>query len=430
MSGYKKKIQNHPKYALSLKWIKLISFTGFIQIIVQGIGFLSGILIIRLLPSNEYAYLTIANSMQGVMNILADPGVGIGLSAIGGKVWQDRDRFSQLINTALSLRQKFAVGSAIIITPVMIWMLISNNASITYTILITVAILIELHFYLKIAVLGNVPRFHSQITFIQKIDLTTALSRFTLLSIASLTRINVVVAAFTSTMTSGLQSFLLDKKASREIDTKAEISKEYKQDIFKLVKHLLPSAIFFSLQGQLNVFLISIFGNTQNIAEIGALGRLAVLFSVLNSIMSSIILPGFARCQSMVVLRRRYFQIVLSFTGFGIILLALTLMFPNQILWVLGSKYSHLQQELIWMVATTILANLGGVMWSLCSAKGWIENVWVEIPIRIFLQILLLAILNISTVKGVLIFSLISNIPQIIISAFLAVRGLRNTNVI
>jgi len=408
-----------------LYWFKLLSKFVSVQLIVQFIGAVSGFILIRTLSKEDFAYFTIANSMQAVMNILADSGVGVGLSAIGGKVWQDRYRFGQLINTAMELRRWFALISVIIVTPIMIWLLISNNASITYTLFITVAVLVELHFYLEIAVLGTIPRLHSQINFIQYLDFVTVISRLILLVTAYLFYLNAAVATFISTLASGLQAFLLKRNISDKIDTEAKISHEDRKYVLGLVKNLLPSAIFYSIQGQLTVVLISLFGNTQQVAEVGALGRLAILFSVINSVMSSIVLPSFARCQSVTLLRKRYIHIILSFIGIGAILLVVTAIFPKQLLWILGNKYSNLEKELFWMMGGSVVANIGGVMWSLCSVKGWVEKVWIEIPIRIFIQIIMLIIVDISTVRGVLIFSFISSFPPIIISGWLADRGLK-----
>ena len=83
-------------------------FVSF-QILAQSIGVLSGILLVRTLDRREYAFFTIANSMQGMMNLLADTGLSIGLTSIGGRVWQDRFRFGQLIGTTMHLRRRLAV---------------------------------------------------------------------------------------------------------------------------------------------------------------------------------------------------------------------------------------------------------------------------------------------------------------------------------
>ncbi len=67
-------------------WGKLISVTGSAQVLIQALGFISGIIIIRLLPTEEYAFYTLANTMLGTMNILSDAGVSTGVMAQGGKV--------------------------------------------------------------------------------------------------------------------------------------------------------------------------------------------------------------------------------------------------------------------------------------------------------------------------------------------------------
>jgi len=56
-----------------------------VQIIVQLLGFLSGILLIRILEQREYAFFTIANTMQGTLNLLADVGISVGLVSICGR---------------------------------------------------------------------------------------------------------------------------------------------------------------------------------------------------------------------------------------------------------------------------------------------------------------------------------------------------------
>src|SRR6267142_4229536 len=94
-----------------------------VQVIVQLIGFLSGILLIRMLEQREYAFFTIANTMQGTLNLLADVGISVGLVSIGGRVWQDRHRFGQLISTALSVRRKLGAVAIIIVTPVLYFLL-------------------------------------------------------------------------------------------------------------------------------------------------------------------------------------------------------------------------------------------------------------------------------------------------------------------
>src|ERR1700680_1512665 len=86
-----------------------------VQAVVLIIAFSSGILLVRWLPPREYAFFTIANAMQATLLLLADIGISIGLISIGGRVWQDRHRFGELINTGLSLRRKLAAAALLLL---------------------------------------------------------------------------------------------------------------------------------------------------------------------------------------------------------------------------------------------------------------------------------------------------------------------------
>src|SRR5947208_7538580 len=152
-----------------------------VQIIVQLVGFLSGILLIRMLEQRQYAFFTIANTIQGTLNLLADVGIIVGLVSIGGKVWQNPPRFSQLISPARHLRRRLALVAAIAITPLLYFMLAKNGAPSNYTALLTILVLIGLAIQLDVVVLGVIPRLRADIGVIQRIDLIGAILRLTIL---------------------------------------------------------------------------------------------------------------------------------------------------------------------------------------------------------------------------------------------------------
>src|SRR5437764_14858586 len=114
---------------------------ALVQAAVQIIAFASGILLVRWLPQREYAFFTIANAMQATLMLLADIGISVGLISIGGRIWQDRHRFGELINTGLGLRRKLAAIAAIIVAPILYAMLTKNGASSIYALLLIVVVL-------------------------------------------------------------------------------------------------------------------------------------------------------------------------------------------------------------------------------------------------------------------------------------------------
>jgi hypothetical protein len=388
-----------------------------VQVAVQLMGAASGILLVRALSQSEYAYFTIANSMQATMSILADSGVGIGLSAIGGKVWQDRHRFGELINTALRLRRYLASIAAAVVAPILFWLLVSNGASKPYAGVITLAVLLALNYQLLAGVLMIVPRLHSQISRVQKLDAMLAASRLVLLAAAYLIFLNAGIALFAGIVGIIAQYIFLKRWTTDNVERHAPINQEDRSTMLGIVKHQAPNAVFYCLQGQLTIWLISIFGNTRNIAEIGALGRLGMIFSIISAVMSSIVLPGFARCQSAALLRRRYWQIVGCAILFGCCLLIPALLFPNEILWILGKPYAHLTRELPLMVSGSVLNAIAAVMLSLNMAKGWVKRYWLNIPCLIVLQASLILVLDMSHTYDVLLFGILSALPGVCFSA-------------
>src|SRR3981081_4195676 len=160
---------------------RIVGNFAFVQAVVQMIGFLSGILLIRYLDQREYAYFTIANTMQGTLNTLADIGISVGLVSIGGRVWQDRNRFGQLVKTASHLRRKLGAIAAVVITPILFFMLVKNGAPTPYSLILIALVLAGLAVQLSLGVLGVVPRLLSDIGRIQTIDLVGALARLLVL---------------------------------------------------------------------------------------------------------------------------------------------------------------------------------------------------------------------------------------------------------
>jgi O-antigen/teichoic acid export membrane protein len=407
-------------------WAKILSKFVSIQIVVQALTLVSGIFLVRTLSQKEYAYYTIATSMQGTMTILADMGISIGLSAIGGKVWQNKYRFGQLINTALHLRYYLAAASILFVAPISIWMLSRNGASLWYAASITMMVLLGLNFQLTIGVLNIVPRLHSQINQIQKLDLVFNISRIVLLGVSYLTLFNTVVVTFMASLALGIQRFFLGNLVADNIDRKAPLNNEDSAEILKIIKQSAPNTIFYCFQGQLTVWLLSIFGSVETVAEIGALGRLAVIFAVIGSVMTGIVLPSFARCQSPKFLFRRYAQILATISLFSAALVALAALFPNQLLWIIGSKYSHLQSELILVIVSSGLLFVVNTMWSLNATKAWLNLVWLQIPGVLIAQIITLILIDVSTLKGAIIFGMAPLIPGFILNSFMTYKGFKN----
>ena len=413
-----------PRLPRLLRWGKTLSKFVVVQVVVQAVGVASGILLVRTLSRTEYAFFTLAFAMQSTMSILADSGVGIGLASIGGRVWQDPRRFGQLVATALGLRRRLAAIAVLAVAPLLVWLLWTNGASTSYALLLTLLVLVGLSFQLTTVVLMVVPRLRSQLGRVQAIDLVGALARLALVAAAYFIFLNAAVATAATAASVLAQYLLLKRWTPDSIDAAAQPSALDRAEMRSIIKSQVPNSVFYCLQGQVTVWLVALFGSTQSIAEVGALGRLGVVFAVVGAVMTSIVLPGFARCQSPDVLRRRYLQIMGASVFIALSVVALARLFPDQLLWVLGAKYSHLRDALLLTMTLTAFGGVITMMWALNSTKAWIRHSWLNIPAVLVTQALLLSFLNISTLEGVLWFGILSLVPTLLLNAMLSYRGL------
>ncbi len=173
------------------------------------------------------------------------------------------------------------------------------------------------------------------------------------------------------------------------------------------------------------MIVISIFGHTKEIAEVGALGRLGAIFTILGSVLTTVVLPRFARVQLRRELIRKYIQVVCCYLAGGGALLFLAFLFPDQLVWVLGAKYKGLQSDVRYIVAASLLVSFIGLVFSLNAAKGWVGGLYYSIPVIVVCQFLAAAFLNLATVRGAVLFGTLPLTGGLLVMLPLAWRGIR-----
>ncbi len=414
-------------YPRAYHWVSACLRLGSVQVIVQACGLVSGFLLIRCLTKEQYAWFTITGVMQGALSLLADNGVGWALMAEGGKVFQDRVAFGRLINSAFSVRRWLAAIAAPIVIPALFYLLRRANAPLWLTLLLIATVATTFHFSLKAGVLNVVPRLRGHITQLQNLDLLPTLGRLaSFLALAAAHLLDVASASLVAAGAACAQYFLLRSWTAADIDIHAPSSAAERKAILKVVKQVTANTIFYCVQGQLSVWLIATFSTADKIAEIGALGRLAVVFGVIGSVVNNVITPAFARCREKRKLLRTYFYVLAGFFALCCGLMLVAFVFPHQILWVLGKRYANLQHEFYLMVFLTLSNAFIATMYSLNSSRAWMDVAWIEIPMRITLQIVLVSTLDISSVSGVLWLSIWSNLSPLLINIILSFRGFRS----
>ena len=396
-------IQNNPKYTKLFELGKLVSLTGSAQIIIQVVGMVTGIFIIRMLTTQEYAYYTIANTMLGTMTILADGGISIGVMNQGGKVWNDKQQLGAVMSTGLALRKLFAIYSLLISVPILAYLLWHQGAG-PWTILLIVLTLIPAFFAaLSDSLLEIFPKLNQDVKSLQFNQVLVAIFRL-LLSFVS---VFFLPFTFIAILASGIPrlygNFKLKAIAHKFADGGVAPDDQRRKDMLKVVKATLPGAIYYCLSGQITIWLVSIFGTASSIAQVGALGRFSMLLSIFSVLFSTIITPRFARFPDHVgLLASRFIQFFAVLVILSLAIIGVTYLFPSQILWILGKDYSDLNHALILSIIGGCMNLAAGALFSLTTSRGWIVNPVILITYNILTVILGLLILDVSTIEGIL----------------------------
>lgn len=400
-------------------WGKLVTITGSAQIIIQAIGLISGILIIRLLSTSEYAVYTLANMMLGTITLLSDGGISSGVMAQGGQVWTDKQMLGGVLASGLNLRRKVGLITILIALPILFYLLIHNGQSILMSFLVISSLVPALLAALSDSLLEIIPKLHQDVKAIQKNQLSVTVIRF-MITVISL---YVFPFAFISIFAAGVARIYGNLKLRKIVYSYAQkdatSNKTVEIAILKVVKRVLPGSLYYSFSSQMTTWLISIIGHTESVAQIGALGRLSMVLNIFVMIFGTLVVPRFARLpKDSNLLFKRYSQIKLSAICLFAIVILFTSIFSHNILWILGKGYYNLEYELILNMVGSCIGILSGISFSLYSSRGWAIKPIVLIPLDLSVVIIGLFLFNVTTVRGVLTYNIFTSIGLLIINAF------------
>jgi O-antigen/teichoic acid export membrane protein len=240
-------ISANPRYSKIIKWSKLITITGGSQAIVQITSLISGVIIIRLLPTKEYALYTLANTMLATMTILADSGVTIAVMSEGGKVWTDEKKLGVVLSTGLDLRKRFAIASLCISIPILAYLLLYHGASKLVTFAIVASMIPAFLAAMSDSIYEIVPRLHQEIKPLQKNQISVSLTRVILSSITLIIAPFSFLVILANAIPRIYGNIQLKRLASKSASLQEVPSPEIKRRILSVVKLSIPGLVYYCI---------------------------------------------------------------------------------------------------------------------------------------------------------------------------------------
>lgn len=392
-----------------------VSFTSG-EAMLQVLQAVNGLLLVWLLSVEDFAVYAVFTAAMGFASQMLGFGITPTIISLVGMDFQDKAKVGRYLMAGSSLR----LWMLLIVSPLGLAILWFSSLKIGIPV-ISIALLsgllvganylssqIDL-FCAPLQMLGRVGTLYRCLALgeVVRILLTLLLWAAHLLSVGSAVVASVIVLAIS-------YGSLLIMTRSHFLKPRIPPLRE-RQQLVALVLPSLPNALFGAFQGQIMIFISAMLGNTQQIAAVGALGRLARLVSFLSAANPMIVGPAFAKMSEAAFWRRLPFILLaaslisscIAFSGF---------FFPELLIQIIGEKYRHLA-SVVWLVTLgaglIYFLNVLGTMRTFRRWVAWWAS-FATILLVLVAQSGALLCFDMETISGVLMLGIFATLARIV----------------
>lgn len=185
----------------------------------------------------------------------------------------------------------------------------------------------------------------------------------------------------------------------------------------------IPWTIFFAVQGPLVAWLAATFGTVRSLAEVGALGRLGAIIGLISGFTISVFVPKLTHVHQEDLYLKYYLGWWLVLFGIGSILLGLIWIWPSVLLMLLGKQYKGLQIELFIAAATSVFMTFEYYAGAINRARGWIKGQALRIAVIVVGQVAMVPFLDFQLTADLLVFGLGTAILAMLVQLGFNVAG-------
>lgn len=370
------------------------------QMLSQGLAFAAGILLVRYMASTEYGYYTLAIAMIGLAGVLLDLGLSTAVLAVAGRQPALLDKLGHILGDAFVIQKRLAAYMAL---PCGLFFILSfRKQGAEYIVILPLLALVAIQTSIatRNTLWLSIVRVRGDIKLQQRNEIITNSTRLLAVTAIAIVGLNANTALVVNTLAAILTLCLLRKLDAGKIALEIQHRNQYGKELINLVSKQAPNSLYYCFSGQISLWLVGWFGSTEKVAEMGALGRLGVLFAIVGSVFSALIQPYFAKSQSVANIVSGLVKVNIFFIGLTIGLMAVGRWYPQILLSLLGEKFSGLSDELLWLIFSTAMASWSGALYQIGAARGWIIPWLAVIPVCVGSIMITAANVDVSTVKG------------------------------
>jgi O-antigen/teichoic acid export membrane protein len=397
-----------------VRWGMIVGEFGAVQVGVQLAGLVAGFLIIRALSKEQYAVYILAATGLGILSVLSDSGISAATMSLIGPNRHDDGVVTRYYLAARKLRWLLFAVAGIALLPFLLRLADTEGTGYLWAAVYCSIVLVAGFLQLNYTLSTIIPKVHQDLRPIQRIELTANLVRLAAVVGIVLVLPRPMLFLATSVLSALWMAVLGERLSGRYLDRMADDVRPEIRNIWNRTLPQIPNSVFYCFFGQASLIVIAMLGQDAQVAEVGALGRLSVLFAVATSTIGAVIVPRFSRITDATLLRARYWQVIAVQIGLSCVLFLIAATLPSALLLILGNSYVGLESVVKWSVMSALLHSLAGTVWQLNASKGWVQRAWLTIPLIVVTQLFLGTWVDLSSVRGAILFGALPMVPALV----------------
>lgn len=200
----------------------------------------------------------------------------------------------------------------------------------------------------------------------------------------------------------GIVETRLDLAQARQVDA----------EVLRIARPLVLPSVFYQVQGVATVLLASLFGTENMLAEVGAFGRLAIVLIVVDRMTNVLLFPAIARAPGGPRLASTIVRVhALYLLGLAVVL-ATAIWLPQYWILLLGEQYRSMAPYVWWVFLAAMLNNASGLAFRTLTVRGATANQSYGVAVIIAVQVLYLWMFGAGDLRAVLGFNLATGVAH------------------
>jgi O-antigen/teichoic acid export membrane protein len=293
------------------EWIRVLRYwiaNYGLLLIAQVSSAAAGLIFVNLLSVEQFALFAVCTALLQAIVAQSD----LGTLAAVGYFYREHPSWDSFTKNCLPsitrLRITFFFLAGIVLTIFFIFSQAAKSVIGMRIVELLCLTIVSAWFGMITALQVVVLRVRGDVTASIGIELVAGFARLALAAVAVGLQLMSAEAALWTALISAILSFLVGRLSIREIPLALpgkRISHEQTK-VLRYVLPLIPGSLYYTLQPSILVWLSMIYGNTQQIAEVGAISRIGQIISFLGVGLSLFVLPHMADLRDEKAFRRSY----------------------------------------------------------------------------------------------------------------------------